>query len=173
MSNSTTATYLSNTTPRPMQKRQKRKIATRTPTRIHLLHPDLPSRPFLHMRRRIKPALWLKLLGIGAPKFFVLVQRADAEDDGRAFGDDVADDGGGARGYAEGHCDGGVQAQDFETEGVQVGDVVDDVGSYGHVCCEGWWCIQGAEVGVAEGGAKASLNGWVAAEGEESPLGIG
>ena len=85
----------------------------------------------------------------------------------------MADDGGGARGYAEGHCDGGVQAQDFETEGVQVGDVVDDVGSYGHVCCEGWWCIQGAEVGVAEGGAKASLNGWVAAEGEESPLGIG
>ena len=56
-----------------MQKRQKRKIATRTPTRIHFFHFDFPSRPFLNMRRRIKPALGLKFFGIGTPEFFVLI----------------------------------------------------------------------------------------------------
>jgi len=63
-----------------------------------------------------------------------------------------------------------VQAEDFEAEGVQIGDVVDDVGGYGHVCNERGRCGKRTEIGVAKGVAKTGLNCWVAAEGEECPL---
>lgn len=111
-----------------MQKRQERIIGARASTGIDMLGGSLLASGGVRGRAAGEPAIGVEFGGVGAPELAVLVEGRDAEDDGGAFGDDLADDGGGAGGDAEGEGDGGVEAEDFEAEGVQVGDIVDDFG---------------------------------------------
>lgn len=106
---------LTNTTPRPMQESKETVITIRTAAVV---------------RRAIsvQPALGLELESVGAPEGCGGVNGPGSEDDGRAFGDELACECGVVGGDAHGEGYGGPEAQDFGTDGVQVVAVVDVCG---------------------------------------------
>ena len=103
---------LPNTAPRPMQERQETVIAVRAAAVV---------------RRAVgvEPALGFELESVGAPERGGGVDGPGREDDGGAFGDEVAGEGGVVGGDAHGEGDGGPEAQDLSADGVQVVAVVD------------------------------------------------
>lgn len=73
----------------------------------------------------VQPALRFELKSVGAPEGSGSVDGPWSKDDGRAFGDEVAGEGGvvGSDAHREGY--GGPELEDFEADGVQVVAVVD------------------------------------------------
>ena len=69
----------------------------------------------------------MKLGGILAPELRAIVDGPGGEDDFGASRDELAEDGGGDGGVADGEGHGGVEAEGFVADGVEVGHVVDDV----------------------------------------------
>ena len=106
---------LTNATPRPMQESKETVVTVRTATVV---------------RRAIgvQPALGLELESVWAPEGCGCVDGPGCEDDGRAFGDELACECGVVGGDAHGEGYGGPEAQDFGTDGVQVVAVVDVCG---------------------------------------------
>jgi hypothetical protein len=78
-----------------------------------------------------KPALRPKNLSIIPPDGCIDVDGPGEEDDQCVFWDGGGEDGGGADGLAEGRWDGGVEAEDFGGEGVEVGEGGDLIGGGG------------------------------------------
>lgn len=113
---------------RNKDKTYKSIIRTSATTRINPLDLTLLARARISRASQTQPPIRIKLRSISTPKRLILVQCADSQNHSRALGYDVSLYRCGTGGDAEGQCDWRIQPQNFETEGVEVGDVVDDVG---------------------------------------------
>ncbi len=92
-----------------------------------------------------------------------MVDGVGAQYDGRALGDVRSADGGIARGNAEGHGHGRVDAQDFVADGGEVSEFV-DVG-----CGDGGGGVARGRESGADFGAQPGLDEWVRAEHVDGP----
>ena len=81
-----------------------------------------------------KPAIRIELSGVLAPELSAIVDGPGGEDDFGASRNELAEDGGGDGGVADGEGDRGVEAEGFVADGVEVGHVVDDVVGYLGFC---------------------------------------
>ena len=106
---------LANATPRPVQESEEAVVT-------------ISSAAVVRRAISVQPALGLELESVGAPEGCGGVNGPGSEDDGRAFGDELACECGVVGGDAHGEGYGGPEAQDFGTDGVQVVAVVDVCG---------------------------------------------
>ena len=139
---------LPDATPGPVQKGQEGIIALGAPAvRVTRTHPPV----------RIEG------LGVRAPELGGGVDRVGADDDIRAFGDELVENGSVVGGFTAGKGNGGVHAESFVTDGVQEGKFVQELG------CDG----SGSVVGGGKVGTdflpKAGLDGRVLTEGCDGP----
>lgn len=115
----------------------------------------------------INPPVWVECARVGTPEFFVEVESVHGDHEKGVFGDWGAGDDGVATGYARSGGYGGVEAEDFVADGIEVGEGVEGCGRERRGGRRGR--RDGGEVG-ADFVAETGLDIRVLAEGVDGPL---